>query len=233
MRRSSARFLVALGTGGCVVPALEVGTEPGPAGEGGTFPVAGQSGSGGDGGHLAGSSAGSAALGGDAANTGASILGGSGGGSRVARCEVAPIPPKSGWQVAAFTSSLGSGKEEDPLFNPPEHVIDEDMNERWASGQPQTDGQWFHVDFGATATISEVTLQQGPHLQDYPRGYEISVSYRHTDFEAVASARGEGASVSETVIPLERRVTGRYMMIRQTGQAPKWWSIAEISVACH
>lgn len=229
MRRSSARCLLAFATGGCVVPGLEVGTELGPDGQGGTLP--GQSGFGGSGG-VATSNAGSSATGGDAGNAGASSPGGSGG-DAVARCEDAPIPPKSGWQVAAFTSSLGSGSEEDPLFNPPEHVIDEDMNERWASGQPQAEGQWFHVDFGATATISEVTLQQGTHLQDYPRGYEISVSYRHTDFEAVASARGEGASVSETVIPLEHRVTGRYMMIRQTGQAPKWWSIAEISVDCH
>jgi hypothetical protein len=105
--------------------------------------------------------------------------------------------------------------------------------ERWASGQPQEDGQWFHVDFGVEVALSHVILQQGRDLDDFPRGYEISLSDRHTDFDAAARASGHGASVSEKVIPLDRPALGRYLLIKQTGSAKSWWSIAEISVECH
>lgn len=158
--------------------------------------------------------------------------GGAGGSSEV-RCEDLPIPPKATWEVAAFSASLGTGDAEDPLNNPARNAVDDRLDDRWASGQPQQAGQWFHVDFGATVALSEVTLRQGPHLDDYPRGYAISLSYRHTDFDAVASVSGQGASVSEAVIPLGERAVGRYMMIQQTGEAEKWWTIAELDVACH
>jgi len=158
---------------------------------------------------------------------------GSGGDQAVVRCDEHPVPPKSTWAVTASTSSLGTGIESDPLFNPPLHVADGMLDERWASGQPQEDGQWFHVDFGADVALSHVILQQGNDLDDYPRGYAISISNRHTDFDAVARATGHGASVSEAVIPLDDAVVGRYMLIRQTGNAKSWWSIAEISVECH
>ena len=148
-----------------------------------------------------------------------------------------PGPPSSTavtsrWSVTASSSSLGKGVETDPLYNPPSHVADGALDERWASGQPQEDGQWFHVDFGVEVALSHVILQQGRDLDDFPRGYEISVSHRHTDFDAVARASGHGASVSEKVIPLDRPALGRYLLIKQTGSAKSWWSIAEISVEC-
>jgi hypothetical protein len=124
--------------------------------------------------------------------------------------------------------------EGDPLYNPPAHVTDGSLDERWASGTPQeADGQWFHVDFGRDVAVSEVTLQQGQSLRDFPRGFAISLSHRHTDFDARACAQGTGAPVSEQVIPLGEKAVGRYLMIRQTGSSETWWSIAELDVACH
>jgi len=201
----------------CVVPGLELGPAQGGA--------AGSAGGGGG----APTSAGTPASGG----TKSDQAGSNGRTPPEPRCEDLPIPPKSAWMVAASSSSLGDGTETDPLHNPPAHAIDGTTTERWASGQPQEDGQWFHIDFGASAAISEVTLQQGTDIDDYPRAYEISLSYQHTDFDAVASATGQGASVSETVIPLAKLSVGRYMLVRQTGTAPRWWSIAELDVACH
>jgi hypothetical protein len=204
-------LLPLLGLCSCVVPGLELGPAEGGSGGGG------------------------AAFAGDSAIGGAVAQAGSGGAPAEIRCEDFPITPKSLWMVAASSSSLGNGTEMDPLYNPPSHAVDGNMNDRWASGQAQDGeaGQWFHIDFGATVALSEVTLEQGTSLDDFPRGYQISLSYRHTDFDAVASATGVGASVSETVIPLEQRAIGRYMLIRQTGAAERWWSIAEINVACH
>lgn len=244
MRRLPASILpfALLSLGGCLVPGLDKGSDDAAAGGGAGWsngfaaagtramsnaPAAGGFGSSSGGGSEAGLA--SAGVGGGAGEAGST----GGAGDVLVRCDAHPIPPKSTWSVTASSSSLGSGIESDPLYNPPEHVVDGELNERWASGQPQQDGQWFHVDFGVDVALSHVVLQQGTDIDDYPRGYAISVSERHTDFDAVARAKGHGASVSETVIPLEHAVVGRYMMIKQTGSAPSWWSIAEISVECH
>lgn len=217
MLRSVAWLLVGSCASACLVPGLEVGSEPAPSG--------GASGSGGMSFLMSGASGGPA--------RGGEFAGGAGPAS-VWRCEDRPIPPKSEWQVAASSSSLGSGQENDPLYNPPGHVVDGSLEERWASGLPQeSEGQWFHVDFGREVVVSEVTLQQGQSLKDFPRGYAISISDRHTDFDARARALGHGAPVSEQVIPLGEKAVGRYLMIRQTGTADTWWSIAELHVACH
>lgn len=243
-RQSRWLLLALLGSSSCLVPGLEIGPEQSAAGSA-TIDATGGSTSGGSqakpsaaGGTLSAGNGGAAAgpvagVGGSSAGGTAAALGGGAGRDAVVRCEDHPVPPKENWSVTASSSSLGSGIETDPLYNPPKHVADGALDERWASGQPQEDGQWFHVDFGVDVAISHVILQQGRDIEDFPRGYEISVSERHTDFDAVARASGHGASVSETVIPFEQPVVGRYMLIKQTGSANVWWSIAEISVECH
>jgi len=230
MKARALWLLPLLGPSACVVRGLEIGPERGGAAgalTGGS--TSGGSASGGDSSGAAGSS------GNPASGNGPAQAGGSGGGAALeVGCEDLPIPPKSLWTVIASTTSLGTMIPTDPLYNPPSNAIDGLMTDRWATGTAQAaDGQWFHIDFGTTVAISEVTLEQGTNLQDYPRGYEISLSYRHTDFDADASARGQGVSVSEIVIPLKKRAVGRYMLIRQTGTAERWWSIAELNVACH
>lgn len=230
-RQSPWLLLALLGPSACLVPGLEVGSEQS---------AAGSSSIGGDGFTLGGAQAvggtllGFAAAAGTGSESGAEAgLGGGAARAAVVRCEEHPVPAKELWAVTASSSSLGSGIETDPLYNPPSHVADGALDERWASGQPQEDGQWFHIDFGVDVAVSHVILQQGRDIDDFPRGYEISVSERHTDFDAIARASGHGASVSETVIPLEIPVVGRYMLIKQTGSAKVWWSIAEISIECH
>lgn len=223
-------MLALFGTSSCLVAGLEVGPGQdagGNAGVSGSFsgsPFV----SAGGGGSV--NSGGTLGVGAGAGTAGAD---GGAGGEIVVRCEDHPISDKSRWSVTASSSSLGKGIETDPLYNPPSHVVDGALDERWASGQPQEEGQWFHVDFGVEVALSHVILQQGGDLDDFPRGYEISLSDRHTDFDAVARARGRGASVSEKVIPLDRPALGRYLLIKQTGSAKSWWSIAEISVECH
>jgi hypothetical protein len=233
----------------CLVPGLEVGASPddagGSSGSGGVvfFSEGGVTASGAGGSATSGS--GGAGAGGIATSGGSGGVGGSGAGMSVGgsagaagngalHCGDRPIPPKSEWKVTASSSSKGSGMEQDPLFNPPAHAIDGLLEERWASGkaQEQTE-QWFHIDFGREVAVSELTLQQGVALDDFPRGYAISMSNRHTDFEAHACTEGRGSAVSESVIPLGEMAVGRYLLIQQTGTGPRWWSIAELDVACH
>lgn len=234
----------------CLVPGLEVGPSPedvgGSGGAGGVvfFSEGGVTASGAGGSATSGSggAGGIATPGGsggvDTSGAGMSVGGSAGAsgtaGSGALHCGDRPIPPKSEWKVTASSSSKGSGMEQDPLFNPPAHAVDGLLEERWASGkaQEQTD-QWFHIDFGREVAVSELTLQQGVALDDFPRGYAISMSNRHTDFEAHACTEGKGAAVSESVIPLGEMAVGRYLLIQQTGTGPRWWSIAELDVACH
>lgn len=224
----------------CLVPGLEVGESTagtsGAAGHGGVifFADGGATAAGGAGG--AGGAAGtfgsqsgaggvSSGAGGDAPETG---------GRGPLHCDDRPIPPKSEWKVSASNSSKGSLREEDPLFNPPEHAVDGSLSERWSIGLKQEAvDQWFHIDFGREVAVSELTLQQGVDLDDYPRGYAISMSNRHTDFDAQACIEGKGSPVSESVIPLGAMAVGRYLLIKQTGTGERWWSIAELDVACH
>lgn len=231
----------------CLVPGLEVGERPeqtgGAGGHGGVMffsdggtTAAGVAGAAGTFGTLGGEG-GAATMGGAAGTSGAAGTGGeapSTGGRAAVHCDDRPIPPKSEWKVSASNSSKGSFKEEDPLFNPPQHAIDGSLTERWAIGKPQEPvDQWFHIDFGREVAVSELTMQQGVDLDDFPRGYSISVSNRHTDFEAHACTSGKGSAVSESVIPFGQMEVGRYLLIQQTGTGPRWWSIAELDVACH
>ncbi|HEX2877204.1 MAG TPA: discoidin domain-containing protein [Polyangiaceae bacterium] len=173
MRRVSLAFCLPLalfGTSSCLVAGLEVGPGQDAAGSAGSL--------GAFGGSRFGSAAGSGGspASGDANAGGVTTTGGNAGdvGGAV-RCEDHPISEKSRWSVTASSSSLGNGVETDPLYNPPSHVADGALDERWASGQPQEDGQWFHVDFGVEVALSHVILQQGRDLDDFPRGYEISL----------------------------------------------------------
>lgn len=254
----SLRFAVLLSCAtGCLVPGLEVGQRQdaaagaenaGSGGDGAArggggatpFPIGGAApGYGGSGSaagtEMGGTKAGEGGTGGDVAGKPHGATGAGGSQEKpVVHCADFPITDKSRWTVTPFHSSLGNGEESDPLYNPGKHLVDGSTKERWASGTPQqAEGQWIDIDFGRTVALSELTFEQGMDLQDYPRGYAISMSNKHTDFSQVPCTRGEGASVSETVVPLGELQVGRYLMIRQTGKALSWWSIAELDVACH
>lgn len=213
-RRARFWLLPALSLGtlcGCLVPTLEVGS-------GSQENV--------------GATSATMSLGG---TSGASGSGGQGGlphDDRNPLCMMLPITPKATWIASASTYSIGTGVESDPLYNPPEHVADGSLDERWASGAPQTNGQWLQIDFGETIAVSHVILEQGTSMDDFPRSYRLSLSEDSEDFGALMLAAGEGASETQTVIPLAHTSIGRYLLIRQTGDAPKWWSVAELLVAC-
>ena len=148
---------------------------------------------------------------------GASGSGGQGGlpnDDRNPLCMMLPITPKATWIASASTYSIGT------------------LEERWASGAPQTNGQWLQIDFGETIAVSHVILEQGTSMEDFPRSYRLSLSEESEDFGALMLAAGEGVSETQTVIPLAHTSIGRYLLIRQTGDAPKWWSVAELLVAC-
>ena len=222
------------------------GTTVGPeGGDGGEAPIGtgGTGGNGGTGGSKAGAggTAGTTAgggKGGSGGTAGASGGGGSGGSAAVAKCADHPITLKSTWVPTAFMSSLGNGMESDGLYNPPSHMTDGLIGERWSSKQSQTGvNEWIQIDFGAPVSITQLTLQvTAGDAGDYPRGYAVRLS----DVAAgalTAAVRASGAGVpGSTVINWPAPITGQFLAVNQTGVdvAPdtSWWTIAEVLVSC-
>jgi hypothetical protein len=214
-------------------PAEEGGAGPEPmagtGGSAGSGGVGGTSGAGGSGGKTSGGSGGKGGS------------GGSGGTPSTIKCSDHPLTLKSTWGEAASSSSLGNGMESDGLYNPPSHLTDGNINERWSTGKPQSGDEWFQIDFGAEVTLSQITMQLGSNPNDWPRGYAIRVSNLDAvsnvaAFSAPVLANGVGAMSTDVVVSLPDPVTGRYLLVRQTGvvEAPaeSWWTIAELLVGC-
>jgi hypothetical protein len=134
----------------------------------------------------------------------------------------------------ASSASLGNGMESDGLYNPPEHLVDGRFDERWASGKAQDGTEWIQIDFGATVSLSELTLQVNNDVGDYPRHYDVRLTVAADPFfNGAVLASGDGMP-GDTVILFNRVVSGRYLTVRQTA-APgesSWWTIAEIAASC-
>ncbi len=218
------------------MPMVEGGA-PAEEGGAGNEPMAGSGGSGAASG--AGGAGGSG--GGSAGSGGKGGAGGSGGSPTTVKCSDHPLTLKSIWVGAASISSLGDGMESDGLYNPPAHLTDGLLNERWSSGKPQSGDEWIQIDFGAEVTLSQITLQLGTNPNDWPRGYAVRVSNLDAlanveAFNAPVLASGVGAMATDVVVSLADPVEGQYLLVRQTGVNPmgvtSWWTVAEVLVGC-
>lgn len=140
---------------------------------------------------------------------------------------------RSSWIATASSSNL-MNEPGDLLNNPPENALDGDLSTRWSSGKPQAGDEWFQIDFGTTVAVSSVVLDMGEDAAvqsylDYARSYAVSVSDVSEDLEATPLAEGDGmAPLTDISLPGAPEATGRYLLIRQTGQAADWWSIHEL-----
>jgi F5/8 type C domain-containing protein len=99
-------------------------------------------------------------------------------------CSTNPLSLKTTWIASSSQSSLGNSTEADPLYNPPSHAIDGNINERWSTGNAQAGNEWLQIDFGRTVAIDRVTLQLGVDTGDYPRGYTARFSSTPLNFTA-------------------------------------------------
>jgi hypothetical protein len=193
---------------------------------------------------LAGSGGVASGAGGGGGKGGSAGKGGGGGSAGTAptlKCSDHPLTSKTTWAEAASISSLGNGMESDGLYNPPTHLADGLLDERWSSGKPQSGDEWIQIDFGAEVTLSQITLQLGTNPNDWPRGYAIRVSNLDAAtnvaaFSAPVLASGVGATATDVAVSLAEPVSGQYLLVRQTGVNPvgvtSWWTIAEVLVGC-
>jgi fibronectin type 3 domain-containing protein len=124
---------------------------------------------------------------------------------------------RTGWVASASASDANSQ---------PSNAIDGDIGTRWATGAPQTPGQWFQVDMGITNLCNTVVMDCGASTNDYPRGYLAYVSLDGTNWGSAVAA-GTGTVVTRVTFAPQ---PARFIRVTQTGSSGSyWWSIAEFN----
>ena len=108
-------------------------------------------------------------------------------------------------------------------------AIDGDRSTRWDTGRGMQPGDSFTIDLGSEHTVAGVTLDAAASAGDYPRGYEVYVSFDGGQWGKSVTTGGSDNPV--TAIQFPGPVRARYLKIVQTGSVPNlFWSIHEIKV---
>jgi hypothetical protein len=113
--------------------------------------------------------------------------------------------------------------------NLPSDALDGNTATLWSTGQPQTNGQWFLVDMGATHSFSKITLDtgSGSNSTNYPCGYQVFISNDGSNWgNAIVSSNGSGQIVTISFATQ----SARFIKVIQTGSTSNWWTIDEFNV---
>ncbi len=130
-----------------------------------------------------------------------------------------PVPVShSGWTATASSTAGGSS---------PARGIDGVNANNWSSGQAMTGNEWFRIDMGSLRTVAMVIVQTpAGSIWDYPRGFTLETSTNGTTWATKATGIAYGWKRPISITP----TTARYIRIKQTGVAPQWWTIDEVTV---
>ncbi len=106
-------------------------------------------------------------------------------------------------------------------------AIDGEPGTRWETGRGMKPGDWFVIDLGVESTIMGLTLDTRNSSNDYPRGYEVYVSFDGGSWgKPVITGKG---TQPLTKITFDKPVRTRFVKIVQTGSSDSWfWSIHEL-----
>ena len=107
--------------------------------------------------------------------------------------------------------------------------LDGKLSSRWDTGRGMKPGDWFVLDLGVETTIKGMTLDTRNSSNDYPRGYEIYVSFDGGSWgKPVITGKGTNPI---TEIKFGKPVKTRFVKILQTGSSDSWhWSIHELKL---
>jgi len=109
------------------------------------------------------------------------------------------------------------------------NALDGNAGSRWSSGRPMKPGDWFAIDLGRECTVKAVTLDTRGSARDYPRGYEVSVSFDGRSWSKPVLVGKGGGPVTE--LKFAKPITTRHIRIVQTGSHDQWhWSIHLLKV---
>lgn len=109
------------------------------------------------------------------------------------------------------------------------NALDGRVQTRWDTGRPMKPGDWFVLDLGLESTVKGLTLDTRNSRNDFPRGYEIYVSFGGGNW-GKPILKGKGTEPI-TEIRFKEPVNTRYIKILQTGSHNAWhWSIHTLQV---
>ena len=108
-------------------------------------------------------------------------------------------------------------------------ALDRNRGTRWDTGRGMKPGDWFVLDLGVESTITGMTLDTRNSSNDYPRGYEVYVSFDGGSWgKPVVTGKG---TKPITEIKFGKPVRTRFIKILQTGSSDSWhWSIHELKI---
>jgi HEAT repeat protein len=108
-------------------------------------------------------------------------------------------------------------------------AIDDNLGTRWTTGRGMKPGDWFVLDLGMESTVTGLTLDTRNSSNDYPREYEVYVSFDGGNWgQPIVTGKGTDPL---TKIRFPRAVTTRFIKILQNGSSDSWhWSIHELTV---
>jgi HEAT repeat protein/type 1 glutamine amidotransferase len=109
------------------------------------------------------------------------------------------------------------------------NAIDGNPGTRWDTAETMRPGQWFVIDLGTENVVRGLTLDAAGSANDYPRGYEVYVSFDGGSWgRPVLTGKGAKPIVE---IAFDKPVRTRFIKIVQTGSSSSWfWSIHELTV---
>ncbi len=109
------------------------------------------------------------------------------------------------------------------------NALDGNRGTRWDTGRAMKPGDWFVLDLGVESEVKGLTLDAAGSVNDFPRGYEIYVSFDGGNW-GKPIATGKGVKPI-TEIKFGKPVKTRFIKILQTGSADTWhWSIHELKI---
>lgn len=124
----------------------------------------------------------------------------------------------SGWSATASSTAPGSSTGAG---------IDGANGSAWQSGQAMAGGEWYRIDMGTSRTVAMVTVETSAGARwDYPRGFTVETSLNGSSWTTAATGIAYGWKRPISIAP----TSARYIRITQTGVAPQWWTIDEVTV---
>lgn len=108
-------------------------------------------------------------------------------------------------------------------------AFDGKMETRWDTGRPMKPGDWFVLDLGVERAVQGLTLDATPSANDFPKGYEVYVSFDGGNWgKPILTGAGDKPI---TELDFGKTVVTRFIKIVQTGSSDSWfWSIHELKV---
>ncbi|MBN2327553.1 MAG: HEAT repeat domain-containing protein [Candidatus Omnitrophica bacterium] len=108
------------------------------------------------------------------------------------------------------------------------NAVDGNKATRWDTGASQRPGMWFQIDLGAECVVEEITLDATGSNADYPRKYQVLLSFDGQNFGAPAAEGVGDGPVTVIKIPSQN---ARFVRIVQTGSVDGlFWSIHELTM---